>query len=238
MKSGKYSFGTLYLIPAPLGDEGMAAIPAQVLETVNKLDHFLVENEKTARRYLKKLGYEHSLDDLTLYRLDKRTTDDERMEYIIPLLNGTDVGLISEAGLPCIADPGSVVVQMAHENKIRVVPLSGPSSIILGLIASGMGGQSFAFNGYLPIKNPERKAQIQSLERMSKRQTQIFMETPFRNNQLLQDLLSICHPNTRLCVASDITLPSQTIISQTIGEWKQKKYDFHKHPAIFLLQAG
>lgn len=237
MKHVSSKFGTLYLIPAPLGDEGMAAIPAQVLAVANKLTHFLVENEKTARRYLKKMGYEHSLDELTLYRLDKRTNDDERMEYLLPLLNGTDMGLISEAGLPCIADPGAVMAQMAQENKIRVVPLSGPSSIILALVASGMDGQSFAFNGYLPIKNPQRKAQIQSLERLSKRQTQIFMETPFRNNQLLQDLLNTCNPNTRLCVACDITLPSETIITQTIAQWKQRKYDFHKRPAIFLLQA-
>ena len=228
-------FGTLYLIPAPLGDEGLATIPAQVLETVNTLTHFLVENEKTARRFLKKLGYAHSLDKLTLYRLDKRTTNDEKMEYLMPLLNGTNVGLLSEAGLPCIADPGAIVVQMAHENSIRVVPVSGPSSIILALIASGMDGQRFAFNGYLPIKNPQRKSQIQSLERLAGRQTQIFMETPFRNNQLLQDLLENCKPTTRLCIACDITLPTETIISQTIAEWKQRKYDFHKRPAIFLL---
>lgn len=230
--------GTLYLIPAPLGDEGMHAIPPYTLKVANSLQHFMVEREKTARRFLKKLGYEHSLDDLELYRLDKRTIDDERMEYLMPLLNGTDMGLLSEAGLPCIADPGAQMVQIAQENNIKVVPLTGPSSIILALVASGMDGQSFAFNGYLPIKNPERKKEIQNLERISIKQTQIFMETPFRNDQMIKDLLDNLRPNTRLCVACDITLPSETIITKTVDQWKKMKFKFNKRPAIFLISAG
>lgn len=230
--------GTLYLIPAPLGDEGMHAIPAHTLAVANGLRHFYVENEKTARRFLKKLGYVHSLNELELYRLDKRTTEDEKMEYLMPLLEGISVGLLSEAGLPCIADPGAFMVQVAHENGIKVVPLSGPSSIILALVGSGMDGQRFAFNGYLPIRNPERKNEIQSLERLSVKQTQIFMETPFRNDQMIQDLASYLRPTTRLCVACDITLPTETIITKTAAEWKLHKKSFNKRPAIFLISAG
>lgn len=232
------SFGTLYLIPAPLGQNGLHAIPGYVLEVANSLDHFIVENEKTARRYLKALGYEHPLNDLELFPLNKRTTDDEKVDYLMPLLNGTSVGLISEAGLPCIADPGSMIVRMAHQNNIQVVPLVGPSSIIQALIASGFDGQNFAFNGYLPIKDPARKAQIQQLERNSGRATQIFMETPFRNDQLLNDLMKHCRPTTSLCVACDITLPSETILTKTIAEWKNYRKSFNKRPAIFLLSTN
>lgn len=231
------NFGTLYLIPAPLGDKGLHAIPAYVLEVANKLDHFIVENEKTARRYLKALGYEHPLNDLELFPLNKRTTDDEKVDYLMPLLNGTSVGLISEAGLPCIADPGAMIVRMAHQNNIEVVPLVGPSSIIQALIASGFNGQSFTFNGYIPIKDPARKAQINQLERNAGRATQIFMETPFRNDQLMNDLIKHCRPTTSLCVACDITLPSETIITKTIAEWKGYKKSFNKRPAIFLLST-
>ncbi len=232
------SRGTLYLVPAPLGDGGINAIPANTLQVVNTLTHFLVENEKTARRYLKKLGYAHSLDELELYRLDKRTSEDEKMEYLMPLLQGTSVGLLSEAGLPCIADPGAFMVQVAQENGIKVVPLSGPSSIVLALIASGMNGQNFAFNGYLPIKNPERKSQIQALERLSARQTQIFMETPFRNDQMLSDLVANLRPTTLLCVACDITLPTETVLTKTVADWQRYKGSFNKRPAIFLISAS
>src|SRR6478672_10543929 len=147
--------GTLYLIPCPLGDGGKQALPAYILPVLNSLTHFIVENEKTARRFLKSFGYEHSLDELTLYPLNKHTDADAPLEYIMPLLNGTSVGIISEAGMPGIADPGAVVVQLAHENQIKVIPLSGPSSIFLALAASGMNGQNFAFNGYIPFKNPD-----------------------------------------------------------------------------------
>ena len=232
--------GTLYLIPTPLGDNGMHALPEYNKPIVNELTHFIVENEKTARRFLKAFGYPHSLNDLVLYPLNKRTDDDEAVDYIMPLIEGISVGMLSEAGMPAVADPGALVVQMCHQNRIKVVPLSGPSSIILAVAASGMNGQSFAFHGYLPLRNPERKNKLMQLEKESFRlnQTQLFIETPFRNNQMLDDILHSCRPDTHLCIACDITLPTESIVTLTITEWKQKKKDYNKRPAIFLLYAG
>lgn len=229
------SYGKLYLIPAPLGDS-YDPIPEYVKPAVASLTHFIVEQEKNARRYLKAYGYPHPLNDLELYPLNKHTTDDEMMEYIMPLLNGTSMGLISEAGMPCIADPGATIVEMAHQSKIQVVPLSGPSSILLALVASGFNGQEFAFNGYLPIKHPERKHKLQELERLATRgQTQIFMDTPFRNKQLLDDLIQCCQPDTRLCIACDLTLETEYIRTMSLSDWKKNKENLHKRPAIFVL---
>lgn len=227
--------GTLYLIPAPLGGDDASSIPSVVTEAINTLDHFLVEQEKTARRHLKRMGYTHSLDKLELFRLDKNTQQDELMELLLLLLNGTSLGLISEAGLPCVADPGALMVRIAHENKVPVIPLPGSSSILLALAASGMNGQSFSFHGYLPIKQPARRQAIQQVERQIRQGAQIFMETPYRNNQLIKDLIDTCKPNTRLCVAANLTLPQQKVVCQTIAEWKRAKHDFHKQPAIFIL---
>ncbi len=230
------SLGKLYLIPAPLGDAALAPIPEYVKPAVAALQHFVVEQEKTARRYLKAYGYPHPLNDLVLYPLNKHTTEDEMTSYILPLLEGTSMGLISEAGMPCIADPGAAIVELAHQNRIQVVPLSGPSSILLALVASGFNGQEFAFNGYLPIQNPQRKQKLQELERLAnKGQTQIFMDTPFRNKQLLDDLMASCRPDTRLCIACDLTLETEFIRTQSLSEWKKNKENLHKRPAIFLL---
>lgn len=232
--------GKLYLIPTSLGEGGLKVLPEYIKPIINQLDHFIVEQEKTARRFLKAFGYEHSLDALTLLPLNKHTDVDAPIEYIMPLLRGTSMGLLSEAGMPAVADPGSLVVELAHQNDIKVVPLVGPSSIILALAASGMNGQSFAFWGYLPFKSPERKAKLQQLERTSLRdnQTQIFIETPFRNNQLLEDILAACRPETRICVACDLTLPTESITTKTVAEWKQRKRDYNKRPAIMLLYSG
>ncbi len=228
--------GKLYLIPAPLGDNALDPIPEYVKPAVASLTHFVVEQEKTARRYLKAYGYPHPLNDLVLYPLNKHTTDDEIMEYILPMLAGTSMGLISEAGMPCIADPGATIVEMAHQSKIQVVPLSGPSSILLALVASGFNGQEFAFNGYLPIKHPERKQKLQELERLAQRgQTQLFMDTPFRNKQLLDDLIQCCRPDTRLCIACDLTLETEYIRTMSLSDWKKSKENLHKRPAIFIL---
>jgi 16S rRNA (cytidine1402-2'-O)-methyltransferase len=232
--------GTLYLIPCPLGDGGKRALPEYILPVLNSLTHFIVENEKTARRFLKSFGYEHSLDELVLYPLNKHTEEEAPLEYLMPLLQGTSMGIISEAGMPGIADPGAVVVQLAHENQVKVVPLSGPSSIFLALAASGMNGQNFAFNGYIPFKNTDREGHLQQLERLSAKtnQTQIFIETPFRNNQMLDDILQSCRPKTRLCLACDITLQTELIKTRTIEQWKKEKKDLNKRPVVFLLYAG
>jgi len=229
-------FGKLYLIPAPLGENAYAPIPEYVKPAVASLVHFIVEQEKTARRYLKAYGYPHPLNDLILYPLNKHTDEADLITYIKPLLEGTSMGLISEAGMPCIADPGAAIVELAHQNRIHVVPLSGPSSILLALVASGFNGQEFAFNGYLPIKHPERKQKLQALERLALGgQTQLFMDTPFRNQQLLEDLQAACRPDTRLCIACDITLPSEYIRTQSLADWKKNKESLHKRPAIFIL---
>ena len=233
--------GTLYLIPVPLADEaGDRSFTPYLTETVNGISEYIVENEKTARRFLKAFGYEHSLDELDLYPLNKHSGEEDPLEYIMPLLNGISVGLLSEAGMPGIADPGASVVELAHQNSIRVVPLSGPSSIVLAVAASGMNGQNFAFLGYLPFKNPDRRNKLQLLEKTSFRdnQTQIFIETPFRNNQLFDDILQTCRPDTRICIACDLTLPTEFIITKPVAEWKKKRPDMNKRPAIFLLYCG
>jgi 16S rRNA (cytidine1402-2'-O)-methyltransferase len=232
--------GTLYLIPCTLGEGGKQALPEYIRPVINTLTHFIVENEKTARRFLKSFGYEHSLDELTLYPLNKHTDEEAPLEYLMPLLSGTSMGVLSEAGMPGIADPGAIVVQLAHENQVKVVPLSGPSSIFLALAASGMNGQNFAFNGYVPFKNTDRKIHLQQLERLSAKanQTQIFIETPFRNNQMLEDILQSCRPETRLCLACDITLQTESIKTRTIEQWKKEKKDLNKRPVVFLLYAG
>lgn len=227
--------GKLYLIPAPLGENAFAPIPEYIKHAVASLNHFIVEQEKTARRYLKAYGYPNPLNDLVLFPLNKHTTEDEIMGYILPLVQGTSMGLISEAGMPCIADPGATIVQLAHQNRIQVIPLSGPSSILLALVASGFNGQEFAFNGYLPIKHPERKQKLLELERLAQRQTQIFMDTPFRNKQLLDDLFQFCRPETMLCIACDLTLDTEYIRTQSLKDWKKSKENLHKRPAIFIL---
>lgn len=230
--------GTLYLIPNTLGgDKTTDVIPGGVISKLKELNHFIVENERNARRFLIKCGYSKPIDDINFFLLNKYTTKAEKHEYIKLCREGTDLGVISEAGLPGIADPGAEIVSLAHFTGIHVVPLTGPSSILLALMASGMNGQLFSFHGYLPVKPHERKNKIRELETETKKTgvTQIFIETPYRNNALLEALKETCLDNTRLCIACDITLPGEFIKSQNIIAWKKERVDLHKRPCIFLL---
>jgi 16S rRNA (cytidine1402-2'-O)-methyltransferase len=233
------SKGKLFLVPAPLGEDATHVIPEYVKQEVFQLKHFIVEREKTARRYLKTIGYPHSLDTLTLFALNEHTPQQDLAAYIKPLEEGISMGLISEAGCPGVADPGAPIVAMCHNLGIQVIPFVGPSSILLSLMASGMNEQNFAFVGYLPVKDPERKKEIQRLELLSQKsgQTQIFIETPYRNHQLLKDLIANCREHTKLCIAVDITLPSEQILTQPIKNWKHAKIEMNKKPAVFLLQG-
>lgn len=228
----------LYLIPTVLGESGAdSVIPNHVLELSRRLKYFIAENDKTARRYLKSIGTEIPLDDLEFEILNKHTKVDDIGQIVKRLKQGHEVGLISEAGMPGIADPGQPIVSWCHRNNIKVVPLVGPSSILLALIASGFNGQSFAFHGYLPIEKRERHLALRSLETELKKtgQTQIFMETPFRNEKLLDQVLKSCNPTTHLCIAVDITLSTEQITTFQVGEWKKKNVKLHKRPAIFLF---
>ena len=234
-----YSAGSLYLIPTRLGDNPpLEVLPISIKNVIEDIDYYIVENEKSARRFIKRVSPNKSQPKLKLSVLNKYTTETERNTYLDPCLEGYSVGLLSEAGCPAIADPGSDIVGMAHRMNIKVVPLVGPSSIILGLMASGMNGQSFCFNGYLPIDKSERKSKLKALERLSAEhnQAQIFIETPYRNMNLLDDLAKILHPETRVCVACDLTLPTEYIKTLSAREWKNNKEDLHKRPAIFILQ--
>ena len=231
--------GKLYLIPTRLGDNPpLEVLPLSIKKTIEQLDNYIVENEKTARRFIKRVVPNKSQPSLLLKILNKYTPDDERNTFLNPCLEGVSIGLLSEAGCPAIADPGSDIVALAHRMGIRVIPIVGPSSILLALMSSGMNGQNFAFNGYLPIDKQERKKHIKSLEKRSfdLNQTQLFIETPYRNNQMLNDLSTILHPNTRVCVACDLTLPTEFIKTKTANDWKASTEDFHKRPAIFVIQ--
>lgn len=231
--------GRLYLIPVPLGTEGSGAIPEATREAVAAIDYFIVENERSARRCLRSMGYKKNFDAVTMLTMNSNEYF-EVPETLLPYLQaGHSVGVISEAGCPGIADPGAAAVLWAHRNGIAVVPLTGPSSIFLALMASGLNGQQFAFHGYLPVQSAARKSKLKQLEEASKRsqQTQIFMETPYRNMTLLHDILESCREQTLLCIAADITLPTAFILTQTVKRWKQQNIDLHKKPAIFLLQA-
>jgi len=231
--------GTLYLIPAPLGENGLAATGEYFKPVVFSLNHFIVEDKKSARRYLKALGYPHSLNELQLYLLNEHTANnpEQMLDLIAPLQKGISMGLLSEAGVPAVADPGAAIVSLCHEHNIKVVPFVGPSSIMLALMASGMNGQSFAFVGYLPVKEFERKKEIMRLESLSSKtnQTQIFIETPYRNNQLLRDLMAVCKPDTKICIAADLTLPSELIRTRTTRQWKTMLPDLNRRPAVFLI---
>ncbi|KAA3659377.1 MAG: SAM-dependent methyltransferase [Calditrichaeota bacterium] len=232
---------TLYLIPAPLGESKYTTIfPSYNLDVINQIEHFIVENARTARRFLSKLGIDKKLTELHFYELNKHTQPEQIAGFLAPLQQGHDLGLLSEAGTPAVADPGAEVVQRVHRIGFAIVPLVGPSSILLALMASGLNGQSFAFNGYLPIEKNERRQRINFYEKRSRqeRQTQLFIETPYRNTLLFTDLLQNCNGNTRLCVATDLTMDSQRIQTFTIAEWQQKqKPEMHKRPTIFLFLA-
>ncbi len=229
---------TLYLIPTSLGESSLERIvPPFNYEIVNKIKHFIVEDVRTARRFLKKVNRDIQIDDLTFFILNQHTSPQEISSFLKPMFDGNDMGIISEAGCPAIADPGADVVAIAQENNMNVVPLVGPSSILLSLMASGFNGQSFAFVGYLPIQQADRSKMLRKLEQraISENQSQIFIETPYRNMKMLEDIIQSCQPSTKLCIAVDITLETEFIKTKTIKEWKSKVPDLNKRPCIFLL---
>ena len=237
------SLGKLYLIPITLSNPGETTVvpedvlPQTIKRTIDFVDDYIVENEKTARKFIKSIHPEKKQPDLKISVLNKHTEIAEHNEFIQPLLRGENIGLMSESGCPGIADPGAVIEKLSHEKWIQVVPLVGPSSILLALMASGMNGQSFAFNGYLPIDKNDKKQALKNFERLSqdKNQSQLFIETPYRNNKLMEDLLQILQPSTYLCVACDITLPTEYIKTKTVNEWKKEKADLHNRPCIFII---
>ena len=230
--------GKLYLIPTTLGEMNADdVLPQTIKRAIDFIDYYIVENEKTARKSIKIVHDDKKQSELKLFLLNKHTNVKEHLDFIKPLLEGHNVGLMSEAGCPGVADPGAVIVKIAHEKGIQVVPLVGPSSILLALMASGMNGQSFTFNGYLPIDKSEKKQALKGLEKLSfdKNQSQLFIETPYRNNKLLEDILQTLQPNTLLCVACDITLPSEYIKTMPVNLWKKLKVDLHNRPCIFII---
>ena len=232
--------GNLYLIPTTLGESDTArVIPSEVSAIVKEIRYFIVENIRTARRYLRKMDPTLNIDELQFFELNQHTDSSAPAEYLNPVLEGFDVGIISEAGCPGIADPGAEVVKIAHIKQIRVIPLVGPSSILLSLMASGMNGQNFAFIGYIPVKPAERVKAIREIEKRSgvENQTQIFIEAPYRNTQLINDLINTLNDQTRLCIACDITLNTEYIKTQTVAQWKKGIPDLNKRPAIFLIQG-
>ncbi|MEM9076557.1 MAG: SAM-dependent methyltransferase [Bacteroidota bacterium] len=232
--------GKVYLIPTTLGDNApLEVLPISIKRTIENIDHYIVENEKTARRFIKKVSPGKSQADIKIETINKYTDPAVIPTFLDPCIHGDNVGVLSEAGCPGIADPGADVVRIAHEKRIQVVPLVGPSSILMAMMSSGMNGQNFAFNGYLPIEVPERKATIKRLERLSREtgQSQIFMETPYRNDKLLAELTKTLQRTTRLCIATDITLPTEFIQTKIVHEWKELNIDLNKRPTIFIIQA-
>ncbi|MBT3621442.1 MAG: SAM-dependent methyltransferase [Flavobacteriales bacterium] len=230
--------GKLYLIPTILSEDSQEAVlPITITNHIKEINVFIVENLRTARRYIKKIYREKDIDNTTFYSYGKHDNLSLEEDFLPHILNGENVAILSEAGLPCVADPGSKVVEYAHDFQIEVIPLVGPSSILLALMASGMSGQNFAFTGYLPIDKKERNRTIKNLESVAKKsgQTQIFMETPYRNHQLLDTLKAQCNNKTKLCIAANITSSNEFIQTKTIEEWKYTKVDIHKQPTIFLL---
>jgi 16S rRNA (cytidine1402-2'-O)-methyltransferase len=229
--------GTLFLIPVPLAEAAAAkSFTPYLVDTINAVKEYIVENEKTARRFLKEAGLKTPQSELVIHDYGKHNRDSGLKEFFAGLMAGNDVGLMSEAGCPGIADPGADIVAEAHRKGIKVVPLVGPSSLLLALMASGFNGQSFTFHGYIPIDKAERAKKIKELEALAeKNQTQLFIETPFRNDSMLDDVLKTCKPQTRLCIACDITASTEFIKTMSIGDWKKQVPDLRKRPAIFLL---
>src|SRR5690554_5863972 len=231
--------GKLYLIPVMMGEESNPkdVLPESVAKTIEMIDHYIVENEKTARRHIKKILPEKKQPELKIRLLNKHTDSKEFSEMLQPCLEGINVGLMSEAGCPAIADPGAAIVKIAHQKGIQVVPMVGPSSILMAMMGSGFNGQSFAFNDYLPIDKQEKKNALKYFERLAseKNQSQIFIETPYRNNKLFEDLLQILQPHTLLCIAADITLETEFIQTKKVSEWKKTKVDLHNRPCTFTL---
>ena len=230
--------GKLYLIPTILSEKSQeATLPTIITKYIREIDIFIVENIRTARRHIKQIFREKNINNSIFYAYGKHHTLNLEHDFLTHILNGKDVGLLSEAGLPCIADPGSAIVEYAHKFQIDVIPLIGPSSILLALMASGMNGQNFAFSGYLPIDKRKRIRMLKHLESLARRtnQTQIFIETPYRNQQLFHAILKTCNKNTKLCVAVELTSQNEFIKTKTIDEWKQTKITIHKKPSVFLI---
>ncbi len=229
---------SLYLIPVPLGETELDHIlPPHNNKIIGEIRHFIVENIRTARRFLKKSNPDIVIDNLTFYTLNKHTSPEEVSSYLKPIETGESIGIISEAGCPAIADPGADVVAIAQRKGYKVVPMIGPSSILLSLMASGCNGQSFSFWGYLPIDMSEKIKKLKLLEQRiyNENQTQIFIETPYRNHKIIEEIIKYCRPQTRLCIAANITCPDEYIHTHTIQEWSKEKLDLHKKPCIFLL---
>ena len=233
--------GKLFLIPVPLGaSPAPEVLPASVIGRARVLTHFVAENAKSARAFLKSLPTETPIQQIDIRELNEHTPQEALSDLLAPLLAGHDTGLISEAGCPAVADPGAALVALAHASGITVTPLVGPSSLLLALMGSGLSGQNFAFHGYLPAKEDQRRKRILELERDSRkeRRTQLFIETPYRNRQMLESLTKSCSPSTRICIATDLTLESEYISTNTCGDWrKQALPEIDRRPTVFLLQA-
>jgi 16S rRNA (cytidine1402-2'-O)-methyltransferase len=230
--------GKLFLFPTQLGDTDLNRIlPVYNIHQLASIKYFIVEDIRTARRFLKKSDSNINIDALTFFVLNKHTSPKDLLSFVEPLMGGHDMGLLSEAGCPAIADPGADVVSIAQSQNIQVVPLVGPSSILLALMASGFNGQSFAFNGYLPIQESEKTKVLKMNEKRiyTENQTQIYIETPYRNMKLLADIIHVCQPETKLCIAADITLPTEFISTKPLKSWKNNLPDINKRPCIFIL---
>lgn len=232
--------GSLYLIPSLLGEsQPLTVLPLAVKAAIEKIDYYIAEHEKDARRFIKSIASHKKQSKLHFEEINKFTKEEDLPRMLNPCLRGIDMGVLSDAGCPGIADPGARIVHLAHRHGLTVKPLVGPSSILLGMMASGLNGQNFAFNGYLPIDKRERRAALKHLEKLSKTngQTQLFIETPYRNNQMLDSIVGALHPETQLCVACDLTLATQYIKTTAIKDWKKQKVDLQKRPTIFIIQG-
>ena len=233
--------GILHIIPSPIGDNSpLEVLPISIKKVIDELTHFIVENEKIARRFIKKISPDKNQEELVIFPLNKFTTHEELNTYLNPCLNGTSTGLLSDAGCPGIADPGSEIISKAHNYKIKVKPLVGPSSIILAMMSSGMNGQSFAFNGYLPIDKKKRSQALMKFQYISikENQAQLFIETPYRSDTLLNEMLKVLDKSTRLCVACNLSLTSEIIKTQSVLEWKKNKLSLGKSPCIFIIEGS
>ena len=227
---------SIYLIPNLLGESALNVLSPQVAQAVQDLTYFVVENEKSARKFIKLIAPDKPQSELQISVIDKHQSTPDYAAYLTPCLQGHSIGIISEAGCPGVADPGAEIVRVAHQKALRVIPLVGPSSLLLAMMSSGLNGQNFAFNGYLPIDKQVRRKTLKVLERkVQEGQSQLFIETPYRNQQLLSDLIETLQPDTLLCIATDLTLPTESIRTLPIGQWKHTSIDLQKRPTLFII---